>query len=158
MAGAQWGTQAEPIRTMQKPLAPAESARHLALYPGFTSTLFAAEPEISKPIWMAWDQRGRLWIAETIDYPNEMQPPGEGRDRIKICEDTNGDGRADKFTVFADQLSVPTSFVFANGGIIVVHSGKTEFLRDTDGDDRATKEFKSCRPWERSASMAPTRF
>src|SRR5256886_2786 len=66
-----------------------------------------------------------------------MQPPGEGHDRIKICEDTDGDGRADKFTIFADKLSVPTSFVFARGGIIVVHSGKTEFFKDTDGDDKA---------------------
>lgn len=134
---AKWGTQAEPIRTMQKPLSPMESLQHLAVFPEFQVNLVAAEPEIVKPIWLAWDERGRLWIAETLDYPNSMQPPGQGRDRLKICEDTNGDGQADKFTVFADQLSVPTSFVFANGGVIVVHSGKTEFLKDTNGDDRA---------------------
>lgn len=132
-----WGVQGDPITTMQKPLEPAESLKHLATFPGFEKSLFASEPDIVKPIWLAWDERGRLWIAETIDYPNEMQPPGQGRDRVKICEDTNGDGKADKFTVFADKLSVPTSFVFANGGVIVVHSGKTEFLRDTDGDDKA---------------------
>lgn len=132
-----WGVQGEPIRTMQKPLAPEDSLKHLAVFPGFEKTLFASEPDIVKPIWVSWDERGRLWIAETIDYPNEMQAPGEGRDRLKICEDTNGDGKADKFTVFADKLSVPTSFVFANGGVLVVHSGKTEFLRDTNGDDRA---------------------
>ena len=56
---------------------------------------------------MAWDHRGRLWIAETVDYPNEMQPQGQGRDRIKICEDTDGDGKADKFTVFADKPEHP---------------------------------------------------
>jgi hypothetical protein len=56
---------------------------------------------------------------------------------LKICEDTDGDGRADKFTVFCDQLSIPTSFVFANGGVIVIHSGKTEFFKDTNGDDKA---------------------
>jgi putative membrane-bound dehydrogenase-like protein len=132
-----WGVQGEPIRTMQKPLEPADSIKHLAVFPGFEKTLFASEPDIVKPIWVAWDERGRLWIAETIDYPNEMQPAGEGRDRLKICEDTNGDGKADKFTVFAEKLSVPTSFVFANGGVIVVHSGKSEFLRDTNGDDKA---------------------
>ncbi len=137
VANARWGTQAEPIRTMQKPLSPPESMDHLVTFPGFQASLFAAEPDIVKPIWLAWDERGRLWIAETIDYPNNMQPPGQGHDRIKICEDTDGDGHADKFTVFVDQLSVPTSFVFANGGIIVVHSGKTEFFQDTDGDDKA---------------------
>ena len=137
VAGARWGTQAEPIRTMQAPLEPEESMKHLVTPPEFNLSLFAAEPQIVKPIWLSWDEHGRLWIAETVDYPNEMQPPGEGRDRLKICEDTNGDGRADKFTVFADQLSVPTSFVFANGGVIVVHSGKTEFFKDTNGDDKA---------------------
>ncbi len=134
---AKWGTQGDPIKTMQKPLSPVESMKHLVVPNGFSVSLFASEPDIAKPIWMAWDERGRLWIAETVDYPNDMQPPGEGHDRIKICEDTRGSGHADKFTIFADHLSVPTGFVFANGGIIVVHSGRTEFLKDTDGDGRA---------------------
>ena len=134
---AQWGTQGDPIRTMQKPLEPAESMKHLATFPEFEVSLFAAEPEVIKPIWLAWDERGRLWIAETVDYPNELKAEGEGRDRLKICEDTNGDGRADKFTVFVEQLSIPTGFVFANGGVIVIHSGKTEFFKDTNADDKA---------------------
>lgn len=137
VAGAQWGTQADPIRTMQKPLAPEASMKHLVTFPEFEITLFAAEPEVVKPIWMTWDERGRLWIAETVDYPNELQPEGKGRDRLKICEDTDGNGRADKFTIFAEQLSIPTGFVFANGGVIVVHSGKTEWFKDTNNDDRA---------------------
>ncbi|HVR34668.1 MAG TPA: PVC-type heme-binding CxxCH protein, partial [Methylomirabilota bacterium] len=135
--GARWGTQGDPIRTMQQPLPAEQSIKHLVTVPGFDVHLVASEPDIVKPIWLSWDERGRLWIAETIDYPNEMQPPGEGRDRLTICEDTNGDGKADKFTVFADKLSVPTSFVFANGGVIAVHSGRTEFFKDTTGDDRA---------------------
>ena len=134
---ARWGTQADPIRTMQKPLTPEESMKHLVLLPEFSTSLYAAEPDIAKAIWMTWDEQGRLWIAETFDYPNSMRPIGQGRDRIKICEDSDGDGKADKFTVFAENLSVPTSFVFASGGVIVVHSGKTEFLKDTNGDDRA---------------------
>lgn len=134
---AQWGTQSEPIRTMQKPLEPAESMKHLATLPEFSVSLFASEPDIVKAIWMAWDERGRLWIAETVDYPNNQQPEGEGNDRLKICEDTDGDGRADKFTVFADKLSIPTGFVFANDGVIVINSGKTEFFKDTNGDDKA---------------------
>src|SRR5436190_8375828 len=134
---ARWGTQGHPIRTVQKPLEPAESMKHLATFPEFNVSLFAAEPDIIKPIWLAWDERGRLWIAETVDYPNDLQSEGQGHDRLKICEDTDGDGRADKFTVFADQLSIPTGFVFANGGVIVIHSGKTEFFKDTNGDDKA---------------------
>ena len=137
LAGARWGTQGDPIRTMQEPLSPEESMKHLVLLPGFEAKLFAAEPDVAKPICMQWDARGRLWIAETLDYPNQMQPIGQGHDRIKICEDTDGDGRADKFTIFADKLSIPTSFAFYKNGIIVVHSGLTEYLQDTNGDSKA---------------------
>ncbi len=86
---------------------------------------------------MTWDHKGRLWVAETVDYPNNLQRPGEGHDQIKICEDTDGDGKADKFTVFADKLSIPTSMVFANGGLVIHQAPDTLFLQDTDGDDKA---------------------
>ena len=75
---------------------------------GFEAKLFASEPQIGKPITMTWDHLGRLYVAETVDYPNEMQPKGQGRDRISIVEDTDGDGRADRKTIFAENLSIPT--------------------------------------------------
>ena len=81
--------------------------------PGFEPELFAAEPEIYKPLCMTWDDQGRLWIAESTDYPNAKRRDGQGRDRITICEDTNGDGRADSFKVFADGLNIPTSLLIA---------------------------------------------
>ena len=136
-ANARWGTQGQPITTMQKPLSPEESQKHLVTFPEFEHKLFASEPEIIKPLWLAFDERGRLWIAESVDYPNRLQSEGEGNDRLKIIEDTDGDGKADKYTTFVDKLSVPTSFIFANDGVIVIHSGKTEWFADTDGDDRA---------------------
>ena len=136
-AGKRWGTQAEPFDKMQLPLSAEDSAKRIVTRPGFEAKLWAAEPQILKPLCMAFDERGRLWIAETIDYPNEQQPEGEGRDRITICEDTDGDGRADKFTVFADKLSIPTGMVFANGGLIVKHANEMLFLKDTNGDDKA---------------------
>jgi putative membrane-bound dehydrogenase-like protein len=87
---------------------------------------------------MEWDEKGRLWVIETVDYPNTVRDDkGQGDDRIKICEDTNGDGRADKFVVFAENLNIPTSMVFSNGGIIVSQAPHFLFLKDTDGDDRA---------------------
>ncbi len=134
---AAWGKQAEPSRKMQKPLDPADSVKHMALPAGFKAELFAAEPQIARPITMAWDHRGRLWIAESVDYPNELKRTGEGRDRIRICEDTDGDGKADKFTVFAEKLSIPTSLCFARGGVIVAQAPDMLFLKDTDGDDKA---------------------
>ena len=133
-----WGTQGEPFRRMQKPLAPDESLKHLVVPQGFQVELFAAEPQLGgKPLAMTWDERGRLWVAETVDYPNELQPPGKGRDRIRICEDTDGDWVADRFTVFAEGLSIPSSMVFHRGGVIVQNGTETLYLRDTDGDDRA---------------------
>jgi uncharacterized protein len=135
--GARWGTLGEPIRRMQKPLAPEESIKHLALPEGFEAKLFASEPQIGKPITMAWDHLGRLYVAETVDYPNEMQPKGQGRDRISIVEDIDADGRADKVNVFAEGLSIPTSLCYANGGLIVAQAPDMLFLRDTDGDGKA---------------------
>lgn len=135
--GKNWGTTEDGLFNMQLPLPPEESIKHIVTPVGFEPQLFAAEPDIVKPICMAWDERGRLWIGETLDYPNQLQPEGEGRDRIKICEDTDGDGRADKFTVFAERLSMPTSIAFWHGGAIVQNGTQTLYLKDTDGDDRA---------------------
>jgi uncharacterized protein len=122
------------LSKMQLPLDAAESQKHLVTPTDFEIKLFAADPQIRRPICMSWDERGRLWIAESIDYPNERKPAGEGRDRITICEDTDGDGKADKFTVFADKLSIPTSFTFYKGGIIVTQAPDTLYLKDNDGD------------------------
>ena len=99
--------------------------------------LFASEPDIAKPIAFAWDERGRLWVAETRDYPHGVQADGMGNDSIKICEDTDGDGKADKFTVFADKLNIPTGLVLVNGGVIVSQPPRFVFLKDTNGDDKA---------------------
>jgi len=92
---------------------------------------------VGKPIAMNWDDRGRLWICETIDYPNELQDQGAGRDRIRICEDSDGDQVADKFTIFAKDLSIPTAIVHYRGGAIVQDGVKTIYLKDIDGDDQA---------------------
>ena len=137
LPGRRWGTQGDPISVMQKPISPKESMKHMVVPDGLEVQLFVAEPEIRKPLCMTWDERGRLWIAETFDYPNEIQPEDKGRDSIKICEDTDGDGRADKFTIFADKLSIPTSLCHANGGLLVHQAPLTLFLKDTDGDDIA---------------------
>ena len=142
-----WGTLGKELNQMQKPVPAARSQKHMVLPDGFKAKLFAAEPDITKPITMTWDVRGRLWISETTDYPNEIKPEGRGEDRIKICEDTDGDGRADKFTIFADKLSIPTSLCFAGGGLLVHQAPHTLFLKDTDGDDKADVRRKLFSGW-----------
>ncbi|HZZ71171.1 MAG TPA: PVC-type heme-binding CxxCH protein [Pirellulales bacterium] len=125
-----------PKKKMQLPLEPAESLKHMVLPVGFEARLFVSDAELGgKPICMNWDERGRLWVAVTVDYPNEMQPPGAGRDKILICEDTTGAGKADKITVFADKLSIPTSLIFARGGVIVQQAPDTLFLKSSKDDD-----------------------
>jgi putative membrane-bound dehydrogenase-like protein len=136
--GKNWGTQESGKRKMQLPATPEESLKHFVTPRGFEVKLFASEKNFQgKPIAMNWDERGRLWICETFDYPNELKPPGQGRDRVLICEDTNGDWVADKFTVFAEKLSIPTAITFYRGGVIVQDGTETLYLKDTDGDDKA---------------------
>ncbi|GAC1516914.1 MAG: hypothetical protein NVS1B4_15130 [Gemmatimonadaceae bacterium] len=126
-----------PPPQYQEPLSPEASMLHSQVPPGFELKLFASETQIGKPIAMAWDERGRLWIAESADYPNNIHPGAPGTDRIKILEDTDGDGRADKITIFADSLNMPTGLVLANDGVIVAAMPNLLFLKDTTGDDRA---------------------
>ena len=136
--GKQWGTVENGKRKMQLPASPEESMKHFVTPVGFEVKLFASEKDFEgKPISMNWDERGRLWICETLDYPNELKPPGEGRDRIRILEDTDGDWVADKFTVFAEKLSIPTAITFYRGGAIVQDGTETIYLKDTNGDDKA---------------------
>uniref|UniRef100_UPI000B83C026 PVC-type heme-binding CxxCH protein n=1 Tax=Algoriphagus locisalis TaxID=305507 RepID=UPI000B83C026 len=126
------------VPKMQDALAPEESKKLIQKPVDFSIELFASEPDIQNPIAMAWDERGRLWIVESVDYPNTFkETDGQANDRIKICEDTDGDGKADKFTVFADGLNIPTSMVFSNGGIVVSMAPDFVFMKDTDGDDVA---------------------
>ena len=124
------------IQLQQLPLSPEESMKHIQVPVDFTLELFAAEPNVMHPIAMSWDEKGRLFVLITKDYPNERKEDG-GSDYILICEDTNNDGKADRFTRFAEGLSIPTGMVFANGGLLVAQAPHMLFLKDTDGDGKA---------------------
>ena len=124
------------VQYQQLALTPEESMKHIQVPVDFNLELFAAEPNVMHPIAMSWDERGRMYVLITKDYPNERKKEG-GSDYILICEDTNKDGKADKFTKFADGLSIPTGMVFANGGLIVAQAPDMLFLKDTNGDDKA---------------------
>ena len=144
-ASEKWGTQGDPIRRMQKPLPAIESMKHFVTPESLEVHLYADEQTFDgKPIAMTWDARGRLWVCETVDYPNEL---GLDRDRIRICEDADGDGVADHSVVFADGLSIPTSIVITHGGAVVQNGTETIFLRDEDGDDVADTRQTLIRGW-----------
>ncbi len=85
---------------------------------------------------MRWDNQGRLWVSCSTTYPH-VYPGNEPNDRIVIIEDTDGDGKADKSSVFADDLHIPLSFVFGDGGVYVSEEPHLTFLKDTDGDGKA---------------------
>ncbi len=107
--------------------------------PRFEVNLFASEeqfPDLAKPIQMRWDTRGRLWVSCSTTYPH-VYPGQEPADKIIILEDTDGDGRADKCTVFADKLHIPLSFELADGGVYLSEQPNLTFLKDTDGDGKA---------------------
>ncbi|MDB5111297.1 MAG: rane-bound dehydrogenase domain protein [Mucilaginibacter sp.] len=143
-------TKRHLVPKMQESLSPAQSTKLMQVPVDFEVKLFAAEPDITNPIAMAWDERGRLWIVESVDYPNTfLETDGAANDRIKICEDTDGDGKADKFTIFADKLNIPTSIVFANGGVIVSMAPYFVFLKDTNGDDKADIRENILSGWEK---------
>ncbi len=118
---------------------PEDTRRTFTLPEGYEANLFASEidfPDLKKPVQMTFDAKGRLWVTTMASYP--MYLPGKPvDDKVLIFEDTDGDGKADKQTVFADKLHVPTGIELGDGGVYVSQQPNLMFLKDTDGDDRA---------------------
>ena len=105
---------------------------------GYKIELFAAEdqfPDLSNPVQMAFDNKGRLWVATMASYPHWKIGDPRPQDKLIIFEDTDGDGKADKQTNFADDLHIPIGFEIAHDGVYVSQSGSLVFLQDTNGDD-----------------------
>ncbi len=116
---------------------PEAEARAFQLRPGFEVNLFASEKlGVSNPLSIRWDPRGRLWVLCTWAYP-QLKPGEQPDDKLLILEDTDGDGAADKSTVFADGLDMPMGFEIGGGGAYVGAGTELLHLVDTDGDDRA---------------------
>jgi glucose/arabinose dehydrogenase len=118
---------------------PEESRQTFTLPEGYEANLFASEeqfPDLKKPVQMTFDAKGRLWVTTMGSYP--MYLPGKPvDDKVLIYEDTDGDGKADKQTIFADKLHVPTGIELGDGGAYVAQQPNLMFLKDTNGDDKA---------------------
>jgi putative heme-binding domain-containing protein len=106
---------------------------------GFEVTLWAAEPLVAKPIQMNWDADGRLWVVSSKAYPH-LKTGEEANDKIFVIEDTDGDGKADKTTIFAEGLFTPTGILPGDGGVYVANSTEILHFSDTDGDGKADKK------------------
>jgi len=124
----------EPDKSL--PLPPAEAAAKMKLPPGFKATVFAAEPDVQNPIAMAWDSRGRLWIAENYTYAERTQKFDlRLRDRILVFEDQDGDGHFDTRKVFTDEVQMLTSIEVGRGGVWAMCPPQLLFIPDRNRDD-----------------------
>src|SRR5688572_25238635 len=122
------------------PLPPEAAAKKMTLPEGFEARIFASEPQVVNPVAMTWDERGRLWVVELYEYPLGAPAGTKPRDNVKILEDTDNDGRADKVTVFADGLNLATGLLLGYGGVFVGQAPHLYFMEDTNGDDVADKK------------------
>src|SRR5437762_8501085 len=102
-----------------EPLTPDQEQRSFHLPPGFEAQLVASEPEIGKPMNMAFDEKGRLWITQSREYPFPVPLGQKGRDQVKILENFNAAGRAEKITTFAEGLNIPIGLYPYKSGAIV---------------------------------------
>ncbi len=116
---------------------PGESLSRLQVAPGLWVELVAAEPEVVDPVALAFDEHGRLWVAEMRDYPTGPMHGEPPLSRIKILEDRDADGRYEQATLFADKLTFCNGLQPWRGGVIATCGGRVAWLADTDGDGRA---------------------
>lgn len=120
-----------------KPQSPEEELASFQIMDGFAVNLFASEADgIVKPIQMRWDERGRLWVACAVSYP-QIKPGEKANDYVLVCEDTDGDGKADKFHKFVEGLFMPAGLELGDGGLYVAQGTELLHFKDTDGDDKA---------------------
>lgn len=119
------------------PPTPQQSLSKLQLPPNFKATVFAAEPDVQNPIAMAWDARGRLWIAENYTYAEKQKRfDTQLRDRLLIFEDKDNDGQFDKRLVFTDDVQYLTSVEIGHGGVWALCPPQLLYFADKNGDDK----------------------
>ncbi len=155
LAAADAKTVALPVvETNFMPTGKAEAPKYLygqealdkfKMAPGYQINLFASEvefPELANPVQISFDNKGRLWVAVMPTYPHWKPGDPKPNDKLIILEDTNGDGKADKVTTFADGLQLPLGFELAPEGVYLSQGTNFMLLKDTNGDDIAdTREI-----------------
>src|SRR4051812_39783575 len=143
---ADWERGEALLQRLHVPPAPVRSPEEeLATFriaPGDRVELVAAEPLVHNPIFFEFDPQGRIWVVEYQGYMRDLAGTGEGDPicRVVVLEDTDGDGRADKSTVFLDHLVMPRSFAFVKGGLLLQEPPTLWFCEDLDGDLRCDRK------------------
>jgi putative heme-binding domain-containing protein len=113
-------------------LSPTEALAKMKVHDGFQVELVTSEPDLVNPVAMTFDERGRIWVTESLEYPRH--DPGPGRDRVKVFEDTDGDGKADKSTIFTEGLNIPSGIAVGHGGVWVANAPDILLYPDADRD------------------------
>src|SRR5262245_14206427 len=136
--------QRVPTDQPSMPKSPADEAKTFYLPPGYHAELVASEPLVIDPIFIDWDANGRMWVIEEPAYMPEINPSIEREHepvgRIVVLEDTNGDGKMDKRTVFADRLVMPRALKVLHHGVLVGEPPNLWLMQDTNGDGKADKK------------------
>ena len=132
-----------------EPLTPEEELKTLHVPDGFRVQLFAAEPMIQKPMNLAFDSRGRLWMSGSNDYPMPAEE-GKSTDSIRVLEDTDGDGTADLVTTFVEDITIPIGLYPYRNGVIAFTIPNIWYFEDTDGDGRCDRRTKLYGPFDYS--------
>jgi putative heme-binding domain-containing protein len=126
--------QQPPLVAPTDPLTPQEQLKKFRLPPGFEIQLVACEPEIHKPMNLAFDDRGRLYVTSSLEYPFPAKDGTKPRDTVQVLEDFGPDGRARKVRTFADGLNIPIGILPTAKGVLVHSIPKLHEITDTDGD------------------------
>ena len=159
-----WGKPLDrriPHTHLQNPLPVSESIKLTQVPVGYDLHLFASEPDIINPISINWDEKGRMWAVEAYDYPNSHVMNNPGQDKIKVLEDTNNDGKADKVTTFASGLTICTSALPYRDGCIATDGEEMVYLSDTNGDGKSDTRkvlFKGLKIWDTHACTSNLRY